>query len=160
MRKSRPKDSPHVRLYFTEMESEAFKTMSLEGIYIFLEMKREHRGRPDNRFSLPYSEIQKRRPMHRAKISQGLFEVEAFGFIDCPVKGGLHRQANIYSLSERWKDMSKNPEHLVQTKMRIRDRLKNQKARNRNAPYLANYKAVRTHVPVRHKKRASTGTDA
>jgi hypothetical protein len=161
MRKSKgPKDSPHVRIYFAEMESEAFKAMSVEAIYIFLEMKREHRGRPDNRFSLPYSEIQKRRAMHRTKISQGLFEVEEFGFIDRPVQGGLHKEANVYSLSERWKDISKDPELLAQSKQKIENWMKSRRNKNRNAPYLANYKAVQTHVLERRKKRASTGTDA
>lgn len=143
MRKSKgPKDSPHVRLYFAEMESEAFKAMSPEGVCILLEMKREHRGRSDNRFSLPYSEIRKRRPMRWSKISQAVLEVEAFGFIDRPVQGGLHRTANVYSLSERWKIISKDPNLLSKAKMKIETWEKDRRAKNKNAPYLANYKAL------------------
>jgi hypothetical protein len=141
-KEKRSRDAPHVRLYFAEMESEAFKALSPEGVCVLLEMRKEYRGRPDNRFSLPYSEIQKRRPMNRDKVSRGVLEAQEFGFIDCPVQGGLFKKANVYSLSERWKEISRNPELLAQAKKKIEDWMKNQRASHKNPVYLANYKAV------------------
>jgi hypothetical protein len=149
------------------MEAEAWKALSPEAVYVFLEMKREHRGRSENRFSLPYAEIRKRKLIHRAKISLSILELEAFGFIDRPVKGGLHKEANVYALSERWKQISKDSEKMADAKTRINTWTENRRAKNRNTLYLATYKAVRTHEPVERKKESllvrthePTGTDA
>jgi len=138
--KSKPWDEAHVRLYFAEMESEAFKALSPETVCIVLEMRKEYHGRPDNRFSLPYSEIDKRRPMHVDKISRAVIEAEAFGWIDCPVRGGLYRQANVYALSGRWKEISKDPELLAQAKRKVKDweddRLRKRRKLRGNPPWL------------------------
>ena len=115
------------------MDSEAYKALSPAAVCIFPEMKRAHHGLADNQFNLPYSEIRKRRPLSLAKISQAILELETFGFIDCPVKGGLHGQPNVYSLSDRWKQISRDPELLVQARRKVGNWTDEQRRRTQHA---------------------------
>jgi hypothetical protein len=154
MKSKGPKDSPHVRVYFSEMESEAFKAMSLEGVFLLLLMKKEHRGRADNRFSLPYADIQRMRPgrCHPRKIGRAIFELETFGFIERITQGGLFKSASVYALSEKWKEISKDSALISQAKMKFKGWRKNHARKNEPKYYLANYKALPTLEATVSKK--------
>ena len=104
MKKSkRNSTAPHVRIYFAMMESPAWKSVSSTAHDIYLEMLKEYRGRPENRFSLSYSQLQDQYRFGKSRISAALRALERFGFIDVLEKGGLYKAWSEYALSERWK---------------------------------------------------------
>jgi len=95
----KPKDAPHVRLYFYMLESKAWNSLSPFSQSLYIKIRKEHRGQSENRFKLPYSQT----GYSPATTSRCLAELEKWGFIDVVQRGGLFHQCNIYALSERWK---------------------------------------------------------
>lgn len=100
MAMKKPKDAPHVRLYFRMLESKPWNSLSPYSQVLYIKLLKEHRGRSENRFKLPYSCIN----YSPATTSRCLAELQKWGFIDCVEKGGLFHKSNVYALSERWKD--------------------------------------------------------
>jgi hypothetical protein len=97
MRK-RPKDNPHVRLYFYMLESKAWNSISPFSHDLYIKILKEHRGRSENKFKLPYSQS----GQSPATTAKCLKELVKWGFIKILEHGGLFHQCNIYSLSTEW----------------------------------------------------------
>ena len=101
----RPKDSPHVRLYFALLDSPAWRALPDSAKIILIECLREWRGRDDNSFKLPYETIKERLGLAPATISRDFLFLNELGFLDLKTPGGLLRRAAIYGLSDRWKGL-------------------------------------------------------
>jgi uncharacterized membrane protein len=94
----KPKDSPHVRLYFHMLESKAWNSLLPSSQVLYIKILKEHRGRNENRFKLPYSQS----GCSATTTSRCLKELEKFGFIDILQHGGLFHKSNVYALSSKW----------------------------------------------------------
>lgn len=96
----RVKDAPHVRLYFYMLESKAWNSLSPSSHDLYIKIRKEHKGRSENRLKLPYSQS----GQSPATTARCLKELEKSGFIDVIQHGGLFHKCNVYALSERWKE--------------------------------------------------------
>jgi len=119
----KPFDQPHVRVYFSWMDSKAWKNLPAVSIVVLLELIRKRRA--ENRFSLSYSLLRKATGYHNKTTARALRELEKVGFIDIKEKGGLFRRSNVYAVSDRWKQY----EPTIKPK------------KKRKSPWLANYKS-------------------
>jgi len=103
---SRPR---YVALFYSQIDSMAFKTLSPAAVWLLVQIKKAWRG-DDHNIELPFSSVEWKLTFAAFKKARhGLVEA---GFIDIvnpggrPKRGsvGIPRQTAIYSLSERWRD--------------------------------------------------------
>lgn len=118
--KKKPTDARHIRLYYAMMDSPAYRALSDSAKVVFNEFLREWGGKDQNSIILTYSTVQERTTRAPATIAHAILELEAFGFIDRKEPGGLHNRATVYALSERWKEVSKDPQKLEESKRRVK----------------------------------------
>lgn len=131
MRNKYQRDEQHIRLYYKMLESAAYKTLSCTACWLYAELKYEWRGKKKNEIKLTYSDIKERKKTHFRAISKAFLELEIFGFIDVIQRGGLFKGASIYALSDRWKEISDDPEKLKQANIILKNKLQRIKKKRR-----------------------------
>lgn len=97
---------PYVKLDNIMMDSAAWTSLSPDAVYIYirLRMRFDYQGGGNDRLILPYSALIWK--FSRSKISEAFKELIDFGFIKKVEAGGLHRNPNVFALSEGWREKS------------------------------------------------------
>lgn len=96
------KDSPHVRIYHSWMDSPAWKDLPATSIVVYLQLLKKMKA--DDRCALSYSLLRKITGRHNKTTAKALRELERIGFIDIKEKGGLFRRSSVYARSKRWEN--------------------------------------------------------
>jgi hypothetical protein len=100
-----------VAIPFEMMDSKAFQELNGSSIKTLIFCMRKVKtydpiDRFKFQFSFTYPEADKKKVGH-SSFSRALKQLQALGFIDCIIKGGMRFQGKAcseYSLSQRWKD--------------------------------------------------------
>lgn len=98
-----------VALGFEMVESEAWRSLSCEATWLYIELKHRFNGKNNGNIILPYSQV-KFKLKSPATINKKFNELIRVGFVNKKdnVGGGLFRNPNRYELSERWKGYCKS----------------------------------------------------
>jgi hypothetical protein len=105
-RKGKESYSPYVKLENMMMESAAWTSLSPIAVYVYirLRMRYNYMEGGDDRLILPYTALTWK--FSRSTISEAFKELIKYGFIKKVESGGLHKNPNVFALSERWKEKS------------------------------------------------------
>ena len=98
--------------------SNAWDRLSRNGVFVLIKFYRKFNG--FNRYDLSLTYVEVRKKMTNRPFSDAVLELISFGFIDLRRPGRLERQCSIYSLSDRWRRLSKDPKRLDQIEALLR----------------------------------------
>ena len=85
------------------LNSIAGKLVSTNGLWVYIRIKQKYNGYNENDLSLTHREVKYKIKSSATFYNVIIPELLKLGFIEIVKKGGLHKQPNIYKLSEEWK---------------------------------------------------------
>jgi len=106
-RKGKENNQRYVKLDDSMTESAAWTALSDKAIWTYIELRKQfnYKNGGNSKLILSYARINWR--MSRGTFSKAIQELIHSGFIRIVQKGGLMKRSNIFALSDRWKEVSK-----------------------------------------------------
>lgn len=99
------KNSHFTPMFDDQMDSPAFIALSAVAVRVYLILRKQFKGDyTGNNIVCPYERIIEN-GVSRNSIPGALRQLEALGFITCK-RGGLAKQASVYSFSSDWKNIA------------------------------------------------------
>lgn len=95
----------YTRVYDDMLNSLPFTKLSHIAVRVYIILKKEYKGNfTGNEVICPYSTFKGNGLTRNDTILKAIRELEAFGFITVK-SGGLHREPNRYTFSDKWKSI-------------------------------------------------------
>jgi hypothetical protein len=92
------------------IESPAWERLSPNAVWALMELYKRFNGKNRGSLTLPYREVNGK--MANGTLSNSIWELRGYGFVDVKRFGRLERNNSVYALSDKWRKLSENSKKL------------------------------------------------